>query len=209
MRKVFFDAFKHLEDTRDEPWIMAREPGHYSNFADFALEGLGMGPGQCLVVGSPLFEVFELQKNGWDVTYVDVRKPPVLRFNFIQGDASEVVLPKDFDCVSSTCVLCHVGLGRYGDPILEGADARMMKNIHGALKKGGLAAICVGTVAAIEQTVEVGKAWRVWNLDGARALVKDFKILREKVYSIGTGAWKNGKISKPLNDDYLCFLLKK
>lgn len=210
MRKVSFSSVAALDETVDEKWMVVREPGHwYCKSADFALEGLGRGPGRCLVVGSPLFEVLEIGAKGWDVDFVDVRKPPEIPgFRFIQGDASSVVLPEGFDAASSSCVLCHAGLGRYGDPVVEDADGKIMQNIYKSLKKGGRAAITVGCIAKIPETLEVGRGFRVWNRDGARALMKGFKVLKERIYDCVEARW----VKEPgtvLNRYYFSMLLQK
>ena len=208
MRKISVPAVANLDSTVDEKWMFVREPGHwYCKSADFALEGL-KGNGRCLVVGSPLFEVLELQAKGWDVTFVDVRKPPIGGFKFLQGDASSLVLPEGFDAASSSCVLCHAGLGRYGDHIVEDADRKIMQNIYKSLKKGGRAAITVGCIAKIPETLQVGQGFRVWNREGARSLMKGFKILKEKIYDCVEGCW----VKEPgtvLNRYYFSMLLEK
>ena len=176
--KIAISCLGRMDDTKTELWMVKRETGHwYEASADFAHKGLGRGPGRCLVIGSPLFEALELIQDRWRVTYVDVRSPPEnyrRMFDFMQGDASEIKLPENFDSASSSCVLCHAGMGRYGDKVTEGADLKIMKNIHRSLKKGGKAAITVGCVAEVQETLEIGTGWRVWNLEGARVLMKDF-----------------------------------
>ena len=44
---------------------------------------------------------------------------------------------ENFDAVIAVSTIEHIGLGAYGDPFQEGADARVVKEIHRVLKPGG------------------------------------------------------------------------
>lgn len=202
------------DSTLDEPWTLARSYGHhYSKQADFALSGLGKGPGSCLVIGSPLFEALELMKAGWDVTYVDVREPPKgYPFRFVQGDASQLDLGEDiYDAASTTCVLCHAGMGRYGDPLSQDADELIMNNIFRALKKGGRAAVTFGPVAAVSMPMRIGNVHRIYNYATADALAKSFAVLDTQVLDIISNeiASKFHATKMLSGDYYLSMLLEK
>ena len=156
------------ERSPDEPWYERREiaerEGHfYAPLVDFALEALGSGDGlSCLVVGSPLFEALELRLAGWEVGYLDIRKPPGgVRWH--KGDAREMPFPEaSFDAVSSTCVMCHVGLGRYGDRVDPRGDFKMMVEVARVLKPGGRAVLGAGPAAQCRFTRRMGSMHRVY-----------------------------------------------
>jgi len=161
--------------TPDEPWTSTRSAAHWYNVsADFALRHLGAGSGSCLVIGSPLFEASELADAGWTVTYLDVRKPPVLdsRIAFVQHDASEMTFANaSFDAVSTSCVLCHAGMGRYGDPLVEDADEKVLREIARVLKPEGSAAVTFGPVIDAPMMLRLGDTQRIYTMAEARRLV--------------------------------------
>lgn len=133
--------------TPREPWKKRRDGHWYASAADFATEHLGSGPGSCLVIGSPEFELRALEALDWDCTYVDIRQPP-FRCKFFRSDARSMPFADDsFDAVSSTCVLCHIGTGRYGDKVALDGDDAMLVEIERVLKTGGKAALMFGPIA--------------------------------------------------------------
>ena len=129
--------------TIDESW--AEKPLldlPYGAAAEFVINALREGHGRkCLVIGSPRFEIEALQYHGWNVIFLDVRVPP-FNCHFVQGDICRIPFADEsFDAVSSTCVICHAGLGRYGDPVNKNGDKDAMKEVARVLKPGGLAAV--------------------------------------------------------------------
>ena len=136
--------------TPNEPWHPTT--GTYALAKDWALAMLGSGQGRsCLVIGSPLAEAQALYERNWNVTYLDWRLPP-LRFYDMPiciEDVCAMSWPDaSVDAISSTCVLCHVGMGRYGDPVREDAPFTMLKECARVLKPGGHLVMMVGPVAA-------------------------------------------------------------
>lgn len=134
--------------TPDEPWHGLIPT--YQAACDWATGRLGTGHDQtCLVIGSPLEEVRALACAGWHVTYFDWRVPPErCGAAMYQGDACAMpFVDAMFDAISSTCVLCHVGMGRYGDPVGEHAPYRMLKECARVLKPGGQLVMMVGPMA--------------------------------------------------------------
>ena len=194
--------------------MLQREAGHhYCKQVDFALHGIGPGPGRLLMVGSPLFELIEFSQAGWEVTFVDVRKPPQMEgFLLVQADASRSAFePESFAAASTTCVLCHAGMGRYGDPIMAEADVLILKNIARALKPGARAAVTFGPVAAISGIVRIDNCHRVYNLPIAQGMAADagFRILKEAILNTASGEWNGPPSSQFLGRDYLSMLLEK
>ena len=137
--------------TPNEPWHPTT--GTYALAKDWALAMLGSGQGRsCLVIGSPLAEAQALYERNWNVTYLDWRLPPLRFYDmpiFI-GDVCAMTWPDaSMDAISSTCVLCHVGMGRYGDPVREDAPFTMLKECARVLKPGGHLVMMAGPVEEI------------------------------------------------------------
>jgi SAM-dependent methyltransferase len=199
--------------TPDEPWYVEREAGHvYNAAADFALENL-RGDGACLVVGSPIFEVKELEQAGWDVTYLDLREPP-MKLRWVAGEASEMPFADAaFDAVSSSCVMCHVGLGRYGDREDEWGDFRMMLELHRVLKPGGYCAMTVGPLADREHTGMIETMHRVYTLSDAveMAAFAGFGVEKSQIWDTENSRWRlpvetiTADVTKP---DHLMMLMR-
>ena len=222
---ILFSASSN-EHTPDEPWTDRRAKAHWYNAsADFALRTLGAGAGRCLVIGSPLFEASELADAGWDVTYLDVRKPPVLdsRIKFIQHDATVMPFPDaSFDTVSTACVLCHAGMGRYDDPVVEDGDERILAEIKRVLKPGGAAAVTFGPVIDQEMMMRFGNMQRVYTMAEARRMVASAGLVEvcKEVLNADTGVMSSEHEPRRTivienghyvlgNVDYLSMLLRR
>lgn len=202
--------------TPDEPWSEKRDRnGHWYNAqADYAVAHL-KGEGKCLVVGSPIFEAKELEASGLDITYLDVRRPPLPpSMGFIQADATSIpVESESFDFVSSTCVLCHAGMGRYGDPIVEDGDELMLGEIARVLKKGGRAALTFGPVtSAVDELVRVEDCHRIYTLKEAMRMASaaGLRVVDVGVYELKTASWlPNVPVNLLLDAYYLSMCVEK
>jgi SAM-dependent methyltransferase len=196
-----------------EVFTTEREDGHwYSASADFALEHLGRGPGKLLVIASPVFEALELEAAGWDVDYLDIRKPPLVK-NWIYGDACSMPIKDNtYDAVSTTCVVCHVGLGRYGDEKHQWGDELMLKEIHRVLKPGGRAHVTFGPVFNISWglTARLDDRHRIYSPEGAAKLAKDagLKPVEMRVWDALQAKWQMND-SDVVDANYLVTLLAK
>ena len=134
--------------TPDEPWHPAK--GVYAIAKDWACTILGPGHRRsCLVIGSPLEEARMLCSLGWRVTYLDWRLPPLPLHDMlicVEDVCNMMMSNSAFDAISSTCVLCHVGMGRYGDPVREHAPLRMLQECARVLVPGGQLVAMAGPV---------------------------------------------------------------
>lgn len=182
--------------TPNEPWTVERNayPGHfYVAQADFALAKLP-DAGKCLVIGSPIFEAQELQEKGLKVIYLDVRDPKIEGLEFELGDATKMSFPDEsFDCVSSTCVICHVGLGRYGDEIVDDGDVKMLQEIGRVLKPKGKLAMTFGPVGKYWTVAKVGRRHRIYSIPEACRMceVSGLKPLQFGILNILENKWGN------------------
>lgn len=179
-----------LNNTENEAWCISSTQAHYAAGAKFAMHYLGMGAGQqCLVVGSPPLEALALRALGWDVTFLDVRQPPSIEgVRILLADATSIPLGDDsFDAISSTCVLCHVGLGRYGDSLHDNGDVMALREFVRVLRPGGKATIMFGPcVKILNRTLTLGAVNRLYALGDLQ------KMVAEAGLTIGAcGLWED------------------
>ncbi len=140
--------------TLHEAWM---DLPTYRAAETWARRSLGIGAGRrCLVIGSPMREVRALVNQGWLVSYLDLRTPPISdpTVHVHLGDACRQPFDNAaFDGISSTCVLCHVGTGRYGDDLRADAPLAMLRECARVLKSGGTLVMMVGPVGPVS-TIE-------------------------------------------------------
>lgn len=203
--------------TLGEKWNTGDRSGHwYSASTEFALRHLGVGNNRtCLVVGSPLFEANSLAERGWNVTYFDVRKPPIRPWKFVQGDAMEMNVPSEsFDAVSSACVLTHAGTGRYGDGNnLEHGDEVMLAEVRRVMKPGTLAALTFGACADTEKMTRF-PAHRIYTVSECERMLcaASLDVVEMKLWSYASKAWlpDGARPTKETgNPDYISFAVRK
>lgn len=161
-------------------------------------------PGSCLVVGSAPAEALAIQQAGWQVTLVDVRPlPPLPGITTRQANALELPFADGaFDAVSSCCVLCHVGLGRYGDP--AGSDWAMLHELARVLRSGGRMGLMPGPAAM--QAVTIETTHRVYSPSSLSAIwPADLFIDAHRYFRPESKAWlEDDEVSAdPYTPDYL------
>lgn len=156
-----------------------------------------------------------LIEKGWQVTYLDVRVPPVKFERFVKCDAAAMTFEDEsFDAVSSTCVLSHVGMGRYGDPVVQRGDEKALGHMARVLKRGGVATIMFGNVAVMESSVVLGTCHRIYTMQDCRRMLDEvgLEILKTGLWS-REKAWftDENEITKDFNQntDYVTFKVKK
>ena len=190
---------KGPEYTPNEPFVMTSpSEGHvYDTACKFAVSRLGSGEGRrCLVAGSPPFEVHALESAGWNVTLVDVRRPPDRKLRWVGADVSRLPFPDStFDALSSTCCFCHVGLGRYGDPCHPEGDIRALSEAFRVLKPGSRAAVMLGpsvpTDRVLPKTIVSGVTHRIYKPADAMERVQGagFRILETGFWEVMQKTW--------------------
>jgi SAM-dependent methyltransferase len=207
VRETVLEQSTKWDSTPFERWRSGANEGHWYGYAaDFAGSNLPKGDGSCLVIGSPEVEVNRIQSLGWNVTYLDVRNPP-FKVSHVKGDAIRMPFSDNtFDCLSSTCVLTHVGLGRYGDEVSEDGDEIALREMSRCMKPGALASIMFGGCFDGEGVVRIGKAHRIYSTSETERMVKNAGLELLK-----TGYWKRGpELSKdPHREDYISVLVRK
>lgn len=194
MRNALFIESSSCAFTPKEAWSTTNTVEHYRAARAFSL--LHLGPGNncpCLVIGSPIYEAGRLAEEGWDITYLDVRKPPE-GFRFIQCDATDmrgVIADRAYDAISTSCVLCHAGMGRYGDPKVEDGDEKMMAEMFRVLVQDGKAAVMIGPVIDGDQPIVLGNCHRIYTVAEARRMAEaaGFEIKECDVWSAERDRW--------------------
>ncbi len=216
MRLEEYIPFKGMEFTPNAKWHEGPNQGHwYEASTAFALEYLGNGNKRsCLVIGSPIFEAIELQRRGWDTTYMDIRHPPKSVGKAIHMDACNITLPDaSFDAVSTACVLTHAGLGRYGDDKHAGRDDQtMLAHIARLLKPGAPAALSFGACVTAEKMIRLGSAHRIYTIaEGERMIAAAGLVIDHmKIWSCTTKAWTDEAPTQDIyNPDYISFAVTK
>lgn len=221
MKEEKFEPSDRCASTPDEAWTLRRPTGDgrrmYAAAADFMLENLGQGNGRSLLmVGCPIFAAREMMERGWDLTYLDVRRPPVKFQNFIKSCASQIPCDDEaFDALTSSCVLSHVGMGRYGDPLVEHGDELALAQMARVLKPGAQAAIMFGNVASIPKTVRLGTCHRIYAMQDVRTMLAalPFEVEKTRFWSLATKQWfdDEGKLTGDYLGwpDYVSVLVRK
>lgn len=114
------------------------------------------------------------------ITMIDIRPLPLElpNLNFIRG--SILSLPFDdnsIDSVSSLCVVEHIGLGRYGDPIDSYGSEKSIIELKRVVKVGGV--ILFSIPVDLVNTVYFN-AHRAFTRDYILGLFEDFELVEEK-----------------------------
>lgn len=217
---VFVECDRHSHTPDESFAVVPPSSGRqmYKASTEFSLEHLGKGSGRkCLLIGSPVFAVGEFVKRGWNVTYIDVRIPPIEIDKFIQCDATNMGIFPDcsFDAIETSCVLSHAGMGRYGDPIVEDGDEKMLSEMFRVMKPGSLASVMFGNIADIEKMVVLGTCHRIYTMAEIERLLgkTGFVMEKNRIWSLRYSGWlvRGQHVSKDYlgQPDYISVLIRK
>jgi len=202
--------------TPDEPWSITLKPGHqYEAAAAYVHQTLGRGYGRSvLVIGSPPREAYMLADDGWQVTYLDWRRPPIMPGIEVRvGNALSLPFERGrFSALTSTCVLCHAGMGRYGDPVDEDGPSRMLAECRRVIRGDEVAVLMAGPVYA-GPPISIGTIHRVTSLEefDEHASSRGWAIEELAVWNPNTQAMlgPSEQISQNRDaPDYLCAVLR-
>jgi SAM-dependent methyltransferase len=225
--RVAVAGFKDSSAGLDEAWVLPNTVNaHYDAAAKYATSVIGAGTGKCLVVGSPIFEAEALADLGWDVTHLDVRPQPPCRIHCVRGDLISLPFADNtFAAASSTCVLCHAGLGRYGDRVDPDGDRRGIKELARVLVPGGKLALMLGPCfPSLRRTLVCDTMHRIYKLTEAVSLaeIAGLRFLSLSLWDFETKRWLNEedikqhrvKMMNSAPDDvlaycYLCAAMEK
>lgn len=151
-------------------------------------------PLRLLDIGSPLAQTVAVASLPQvRVSMVDVRAvPEAALFPFPVMCASATALPyatNSLDVVTSSCVLCHVGDGRYDEEFCVDGDRRMLAEIRRVLVSGGCAVLIAGPVVRAPRPVVVYNAHRIYTTAWLASAVTaaGFMVRDLSVYSAARG----------------------
>lgn len=116
------------------------------------------------------------------VTMIDIRPIKLQLPNLYFKEGSILELPFEdnaIDCISSLCVIEHIGLGRYGDPIDAFGSEKAIKELKRVLKEGG---ILLFSVPVDDVNKIYFNAHRAFTRDYILELFDGFSILDEKYH---------------------------
>ena len=199
-----------FSETVGESWVEGLLCGQYEAAASFALKHLSEPRGKCLVIGSPLAEARSLRESGWGVTYLDIRKPDSIPA--VVCDVRDMEFNGDFEAVSTSCVLCHVGTGRYGDALDEHGDETALLKIDRALKPGGVAALSFGPCIVGDVMTVYGVMHRAYTVKEIKRMMSltSMQISSMEFWSATGREWIRDPVSTdPYESDYVSVFARK
>lgn len=114
------------------------------------------------------------------LTMIDIRplSLPLSTINFIKGDILHIPFEDNsVESLSSLCVVEHIGLGRYGDPIDPEGSVKAFKELSRVVKKDGNLYISV----PVEKNNKIYfNAHRSFNIEYVLGFFIDFDLINSK-----------------------------
>lgn len=129
------------------------------------------------------------------ITMIDIRPIELELPNLFFKKGSILELPfedNSIETLSSLCVVEHIGLGRYGDPIDSFGSEKAIKELKRVLKVGGVVLI---SVPVDSENKIYFNAHRAFTRDYILELFDGFELLDEK-YHYGTKMYESYDASK-------------
>jgi len=137
---------------------------------------------------------FQLASLGYKVWGIDLRDWILTHpnFKFVKRDICDTKFEDEFfNCVTAISTIEHVGLGSklYKDPMYNNGDIRAIDEIHRVLEKGGKLIITIpfGKRKVINYN---GVAFRMYDHNALKELLKKFKIIKEEYYLREGHKWR-------------------
>ena len=140
------------------------------------------------------------------ITMIDIRPIELELNNLFFTEGSILELPfedNSLNIISSLCVVEHIGLGRYGDPIDQFGSEKAIKELKRVLKIGG---VILFSVPVDNENKIYFNAHRAFTRDYILELFTGFKVLDEK-YHYGTKLYDNYSAEKGFGTGL--YMLKK
>ncbi len=140
----------------------------------------------------------ELANKGHEVYGIDGEPYPEGHpFTFVQGDIMQMTFNDNFfELVTVVSTIEHVGLGRYGDPVVADGDKQAMAEVERVLKPGGMMIMTIpcgyDTMHRSKEGMPLG---RVYSGQSLVKLLSGFKILEMSYIVKRKNIWFPASIS--------------
>jgi len=181
-------------------------------FAAKALAMIRPSPKVILDVGSYRQFVLGLLANpGWRVHTLDVREmpePPLANEERLVGDVTDFTFGRRYDAIVSLCTIEHLGLGRYGDPFDLGADRRAVRNLVGALRKGGHL-VFTTTLSGLPKPSIWYNAHRMYTYEALVGYLEGLELVHEELLNPDECRFRPMGEAVKVNYDIYCGLWRK
>ena len=128
----------------------------------------------------------KLAERGYKVHALDTRKYWGHHANlvFVQGDIVSTSFPDgSFDCVTAVSTIEHIGLGLYGDPIHEDADAKAIREISRILRPGGRLILTTPFAAEFSLAPYAGGVERYYDSATLQTLLEGFRVQEQEFFA--------------------------
>jgi len=131
---------------------------------------------------------------------------------FLQTDISKTPFSDNlFDCVILICVIEHIGLGRYGDPVYDNGDFMAMQELKRILNTGGT--LFLTTMIGNKYVITPDGDARIYDQERLAKLINGFCVLKEEYYILRK-RWvlvdkKEAFMEPPDRHGLVCLKLKK
>jgi SAM-dependent methyltransferase len=179
---------------RDRTSVTPIEPTYFFQDAWAANKIFQIKPAHHYDVGSSV-KTMSIIAQFVPATMVDIRPVNLHISNLFFVEGSIVALPFEdgsIECLSSLCVVEHIGLGRYGDPLDPWGSEKAAKELVRVLKKGGN--LLVSMPVDVECRIYFN-AHRAFTREYILHLFKDL-VLIEELYIYGRALFDSYNMSK-------------
>lgn len=131
-----------------------------------------------------------LAKKGYKVYGIDTRQYPEKHPNltFVRQDILRTPFPNEFfDTAIAVSTIEHIGLGVYGDPIHDNADAMAVREIHRVLKPAGSFIVTIPFAGEYRLAKYRGGYERYCDANAIRELFEGLFYIKAKEFFVAEG----------------------
>ncbi|MFC7299685.1 DUF268 domain-containing protein [Herminiimonas aquatilis] len=182
IKKTFnsnFITFKFFPCLNDKTSLTPMDPVYFFQDTWMARKIFELKPKYHFDVGSSA-KTIGILSQFVPITMVDIRPLPLElpNLNFIKGSILDLPFEDNsIDSISSLCVVEHIGLGRYGDPIDSLGSEKSILELKRVLSIGG---VILFSVPVDSSNTVYFNAHRAFTRDYILSLFHDFELLEEK-----------------------------
>jgi hypothetical protein len=173
------DSIKIYPQLKDKTTNQTLDPIYYLQDIWMVQHVLDKKPKVHIDVGSSV-KTISILAQSVPTTYVDIRPLTLSLPNVTSAKGTIIQLPFETNCVqsiSAVCVIEHIGLGRYGDPLDPKGTIKAAKELARVVKKGGYVYI---TVPVDKKNQTCFNAHRTFTRQGVLDLFPTLKLVEER-----------------------------